>query len=178
MPSTAGYTLLRSVKITSLSTLVDDTNNVYTYTDSYSDAYQFYNGTGTDVEVGDRIILLDSQDYYLMKAAEYANTYVGSEGGMDEVVAFTVSTGGAVSNTLAAATNTDSLTDSSGGTANTTIAAITNAANVGSADVGPVADGFADIAAQLAKQRTLNTVLINAITSLGTKVNQILAANP
>lgn len=42
-----------------------------------------------------------------------------------------------------------SLTDSSGGTANDTIAAITNAANAGSADVGPVADGLADIAAKV-----------------------------
>lgn len=42
------------------------------------------------------------------------------------------------------------LTDSSGGTANGTIAAITQAANAGSADVGPVKDAIADIAADLA----------------------------
>lgn len=40
------------------------------------------------------------------------------------------------------------LTDSSGGSANTTIAAITQAANAGSADVGPVKDAIADLAAQ------------------------------
>jgi hypothetical protein len=87
--------------------------------------------------------------------------------------AVTDSTGGSVSTTLAAATNTDSLTDSSGGAANTTIAAITNSANAGSADVGPVADGFADVAAQLAKQRSLNTVLINAIASIAAQLAKI-----
>jgi hypothetical protein len=55
------------------------------------------------------------------------------------------------------------LTDSSGGSANTTIAAITNAANAGSADVGPVKDAIADLAAQLEAARVdfaaLKTIL-------------------
>lgn len=41
------------------------------------------------------------------------------------------------------------LTDSSGGSANDTIAAITQAANAGSADVGPVKDALADLAAKV-----------------------------
>lgn len=85
----------------------------------------------------------------------------------------TDSTGGAPGTTLAACTNTDALTDSSGGSANTVIAAITNAANAGSADVGPTADGFADIAAQLAKQRTLNGVLIDCIASLAAQLAKV-----
>jgi hypothetical protein len=85
----------------------------------------------------------------------------------------TDNSGGAVSTTIAAATNTDTLTDSSGGAANTTIAAITGLANAGSADTGPVADGFADIAAQLAKQKSLNTVLINAVASIAAQLAKI-----
>lgn len=42
-----------------------------------------------------------------------------------------------------------SLTDSSGGTPGATLAAITQAANAGSADVGPVKNAIASIAAQL-----------------------------
>lgn len=45
------------------------------------------------------------------------------------------------------------LTDNSGGSADTTIAAITNSANAGSADVGPVANAIADLAAQVNKAR-------------------------
>lgn len=41
------------------------------------------------------------------------------------------------------------LTDNSGGAADATIAAITQAANAGSADVGPVKDAIADLAAQI-----------------------------
>ena len=72
-----------------------------------------------------------------------------------------------------AAQSQDTITDSSGGTANTTIAAITDASAAGSADVGPVADGFADVAAQLAKIKddvaalrtfcvAIRTALVNA----------------
>lgn len=46
------------------------------------------------------------------------------------------------------------LTDNSGGSANDTIAVITNAANAGSADVGPVADAIADLAAKVNAIRT------------------------
>lgn len=127
-------------------------------------------------ETGDLIVISASGKNELMKAAVYEDNYdhVGAAAG--SIVALTNSTGGSGTDTLAAATNTSALTDSSGGSANTTIAAITQAANAGSADVGPVADGFADIAAQLAIQRTLNTVLINSITSLGDKVNELVAA--
>jgi len=93
------------------------------------------------------------------------------------VTALTDNTGGAAVETLAAMVNTDAITDSSGGTANGTIAAITGAANTGSADVGPVADGFADVAAQLAKQRSLNALVIADIASLAAKINTLIQMN-
>lgn len=75
----------------------------------------------------------------------------------------TDSTGGSVSTTLSAATNTASLTDSSGGTPSTTLAAISDTATK---------DAIASIAAQLATQRSLNTVLINAVASLASQCNK------
>ena len=45
------------------------------------------------------------------------------------------------------------LTDNSGGTANSTIAVITQAANAGSADIGPVQDAIADLAAKIEEIR-------------------------
>jgi hypothetical protein len=84
--------------------------------------------------------------------------------------AITDSSGGAASTTIAAATNTDALTDSTGGTANTTLAAVgaTNAGDVS----GAINDNFADLAAQLVKQRALNTVLTNAVASLAAELNK------
>lgn len=91
-------------------------------------------------------------------------------GGTTVLAALTDSTGGVASSTLAAATNTDALTDSSGGTPSTTIAAI------GASYVqATMANAIATLAAELAKQRTLNTVLINAVASLAAKVNSIQA---
>jgi hypothetical protein len=82
----------------------------------------------------------------------------------------TDNSGGAASTTIAAATNTDALTDSTGGSANTTLAAVgaTNASDVS----GAINDNFADIAAQLVKQRALNTVLVNAVASLAAELNK------
>ena len=59
--------------------------------------------------------------------------------------------------TTAAAQQADTvaLTDNSGGTADSTIAAITQAANAGSADIGPVADAIADLAAKYNALRDL-----------------------
>ena len=68
-----------------------------------------------------------------------------------------------------AAVTQDTLTDSSGGTAATTIAAITGTTNAGSADLAPVQNAIASLAAQLAKVKTDGT-------AVRTKVNAILVA--
>lgn len=108
----------------------------------------------------------------------------------DAITALTVSTGGSATDTLAAATNLSALTVSSGdATPDTTVAdvstAVGQAENAGSADKADVDarlvaidSNFADVGAQLVAQRTLNTVIINALTSIGTKINAVLAANP
>lgn len=110
MYSTAGYSLLKNVKITSLSTLVDNSTaavpNYYTYTDAASVAHDFYSLSGVYPAVGDRIILLESGKNYLMLANDYANTYIGTDGGADLITALTINTGGTASNTLAAMTVT------------------------------------------------------------------------
>ncbi|MBS1188914.1 MAG: hypothetical protein H6R10_706 [Rhodocyclaceae bacterium] len=85
------------------------------------------------------------------------------------ITAITDNSGGAAGDTIAAATNTDALTDSTGGAANTTLEAV-GATNGGDVS-GAINNNFADLAAQLAKQRSLNTVLINAVASLAAKVN-------
>lgn len=87
----------------------------------------------------------------------------------------TVSTGGVASTTLAAATNTTALTDSSGGTASTTLAVIVAGASYAQADMAAAQNAIASIAAELALQRSLNTVLVNGQTSLGTQVVNALA---
>jgi len=74
--------------------------------------------------------------------------------------AITIGTAGATLNFFAAGAvsqqaDTIAITDNSGGVANSTIAAITDAANTGSADVGPVADAIADLAAKYNALRTL-----------------------
>jgi hypothetical protein len=68
-----------------------------------------------------------------------------------------------------AAVTQDATVDSSGGTAGITFAAITETGNTGSADVAPVKNAVASIAAQLAKIKADN-VAQNA------KINAILAA--
>lgn len=80
--------------------------------------------------------------------------------------AFVVSTGGSAGTTLAAATNSSAMTDSSGGSATTTVADV--GASFSQSGLNNI---HASILARLAEQRTLNTVLINSITSLGTEVN-------
>lgn len=78
----------------------------------------------------------------------------------------TDSTGGTPGSTLAAATNTTSLTLADGaGTNDGTIGAVTDAATSLAA--------IQELAAQLAIQRSLNTVLINAVSSLAAQVNAL-----
>jgi len=129
----------------------------------------------------DTFVLTATSNSYIGKVKRFVSTGVAvvafdvRSGGA--VTALTDNTGGAAVETLAAMVNTDAITDSSGGTANGTIAAITGAANTGSADVGPVADGFADVAAQLAKQRSLNALVIADIASLAAKINTLIQMN-
>jgi len=129
----------------------------------------------------DTFVLTATGNSYIGKVKRFVSTGVAvvafdvRSGGA--VTALTDNTGGAAVETLAAMVNTDAITDSSGGTANGTIAAITGAANTGSADVGPVADGFADVAAQLAKQRSLNALVIADIASLAAKINTLIQMN-
>lgn len=75
----------------------------------------------------------------------------------------TDSTGGTPSTTLAAATNINALTDSTGGSASTTLASISDTATK---------NAIASLAHELATQRALNTVLINAVASLAAQINQ------
>lgn len=90
------------------------------------------------------------------------------------IVDLTNNSGGVVSNTIAAATNIAALTDSSGGVKDNTIEAV-GATNSGDVS-GAINDNFAELADELAAQRTLNTVLINAVASLAAKVNALNAA--
>jgi hypothetical protein len=118
--------------------------------------------------------------------------------------ALTDSTGGSVSNaTLADGLTITALTDSSGGSASDTIAAATNTDTLSGTLTGTLANALADlptitdtpasadalrddivtnvvpvinlnfkeIQAELTTQRALNTVLINAVASLAAKVN-------
>lgn len=96
-------------------------------------------------------------------------------GGTKVLAALTDSTGGVASSTLAACTNTDALTDNSAGTpSSSAIAALANGTTY-STDVGAIRNNFATIAAELAKQKTLNTALINAVASLAAVVNSVQA---
>ena len=129
----------------------------------------------------DTFVLTAMSNSYIGKVKRFVSTGVAvvafdvRSGGA--VTALTDNTGGAAVETLAAMVNTDAITDSSGGTANGTIAAITGTVNAGSADVGPVANGFADVAAQLAKQRSLNALVIADIASLAAKINTLIQMN-
>jgi hypothetical protein len=77
--------------------------------------------------------------------------------------------------TTVPAVTTHAITDSSGGAASTTtLAAVTNAANAGSADVGPVKNNFATLAAEQAlvkadvlENRKLINGLIDALQAAG-----------
>jgi hypothetical protein len=73
------------------------------------------------------------------------------------------------------AATSHTITDSSGGTASTSsIAAVTQAANAGSADIGPVQNNFATLAAELVlvkadlleAKKVINS-LINDLQALG-----------
>ena len=79
----------------------------------------------------------------------------------------TDSSGGTPSTTLPASVNTQALTDSTGGTPSTTLAAISDTATK---------NAVSSLNAQLAAQRTLNTHLINDISSLTVLVNELQAA--
>lgn len=90
------------------------------------------------------------------------------------IVDLTNNSGGVVSNTIAAATNIATLTDSSGGAKDNIIEAV-GATNGGDVS-GAINNNFAELAEELAAQRALNTVLINAVASLTSKVNALNAA--
>ena len=108
--SASGYSLLRSVRITSTSAIVDNSTaanpDYYTYTDAEGTAWTYYNRTGVAAAVGDRIIVMADQDNYMMSAADYNNTYVGADGGLSAITSLTINTGGTASDTLAAMTVT------------------------------------------------------------------------
>lgn len=106
--------------------------------------------------------------------------------------ALTVSTGGSASTTLAAGTNTTALTDNGAGTADNIVAAQDAfAASVswnGSSVFPSAADAslitaialatrnnMKEVTTQLALQRTLNTVLLDSMTSMGTEYNKLRA---
>lgn len=81
--------------------------------------------------------------------------------------------GAAADGTIAVVTAPTALTDSSGGSASATLAAITNAANAGSADVGPVADAIASLAARQAENRAAIVALTDAVKELSTGINNV-----
>lgn len=87
------------------------------------------------------------------------------------ITSLTDSSTGTATNTIAAATNTDALTDSTTGTPGNTLVDAG-----GSYTQANLNNNFASIAAELATQRSLNTVLVNAIASLAAKDNAVLAA--
>jgi len=71
----------------------------------------------------------------------------------------------------AAETNLAALTDSSGGVAAATLPSITAGAEYAQADMAAVKVAVATIAAELAKQRSLNTVLVNDAKIFATQLN-------
>lgn len=77
--------------------------------------------------------------------------------------------GSTASSTIAAAVNLDTLTDSSGGAASTTLASISDTATK---------NAVASIAAELALQKTLNALLIDAVAKITLRVNALLVASP
>jgi len=96
----------------------------------------------------------------------------------------TDSSTGTASDTIAAMTNTAALTDNSGGTANDVLEdcndAVTGVDGTGNtaasktdvdARLVSIANNIADLADELATQRTLNIALINAVASLSVKIN-------
>lgn len=74
---------------------------------------------------------------------------------------------------IALVTNTAALTDSTTGTANTTLVPVTavNGSGATTAQEGVIDDNFADLAAQMALQRTANIALLAAIAQLAAKMN-------
>ena len=89
--------------------------------------------------------------------------------------AVTDSSGGTASRTIAAATNTNAITDSTGGTPSTSSMANLADGSTYATDHSTIENNFATIAAELAAQRTLNTVLINAVASLADAINDMSA---
>ena len=89
----------------------------------------------------------------------------------------TDSTTGSASSTLAAATNTTALTTTAlEQVADGSLAEITFNSTWSQGQADTVDKNFKELTTQLALQRSLNTVLINAIASLAAKVNALVAA--
>ncbi len=147
-------------------------------------------GTGRMVGIAMEAATADGVVFEMLPGGE------AGEGGFDltdlqaltATPALTVSTGGSATTTLAAATNTDALTDNGGGTADGTvstmpdIAIATGGGNTYSDSAvntavntlaGFIRNNVKELTTELALQRTLNTNLINAITSLGTEYNKL-----
>ena len=93
---------------------------------------------------------------------------------------------GAANTAPAGETNLDTITDSTGGAAATTLVAIQaggtgaaaggwDTANHRDTALGQIANNFASVAAELAKQKALNTVLINDAATFAVELNKAKA---
>ena len=138
----------------------------------------------------DTFVLTAMSNSYIGKVKRFVSTGVAvvafdvRSGGA--VTALTDNTGGAAVETLAAMVNTDAITDSSGGTADDTLEAMADLATVNgntytdaavNAVLAKIRNNFADLAAQLAKQRSLNALVIADIASLAAKINTLIQMN-
>lgn len=152
-------------------------------------------------DIGKPVYASDDDTFVLTATTLSCNSYIGKvkrfvstgvavvafdvrSGGA--VTALTDNTGGAAVETLAAMVNTDAITDSSGGTADDTLEAMADLATSGgntytdaavNAVLAKIRNNFADLAAQLAKQRSLNALVIADIASLAAKINTLIQMN-
>jgi len=140
-----------------MSTQINDTTAGYQVGGAASEKISFHGVTPVIMRVGaNQTALTDSTGGSVSNATLAAGV---------TLTAVTDNSTGSATSTIAAATNTQALTDNSGGTPATTIAVIADAAT---------ANAVASIAVELATQRALNTVLINAVASLAAKINTTL----
>ena len=102
---------------------------------------------------------------------------------LPDPLALTDSTGGTdpEDGTLAAVTNTDTLTDSTGGSADDTLDAVTQQAGgagveLTDGDAAKINNNFKEVADQLATQKTANTAILAAVSQLATYLNTANAA--
>jgi len=124
----------------------------------YNDGFKFI--TPWD---GDTVWVMDENKFYQFNGSTWAILATASAD-------ITDSSGGTPSGTIAAATNIALLIDSSTGSTDNTVAAVS-----GSGDDTNINNNFAEVTEELIAQVALNTVLINAVASLATEVNEIRA---